>query len=220
MIVVRYLRADDLLHDYFHHGRLGGLFVSTRQSLPAGAEVPVEVRFADGKTFRTRCRVAWRRVAGASDLPAGLGLEFLSTERRVRDMLLAYASGHAIDYSPRGTARVPARLKVRLKTVHGLVEDVTEDISEDGLFLHTATPLPVGTRATLTLKPPGRILGFTVQGVVAREKQGRDGGVGIRFEIGSERERRKLTSLVRALRRETAPFVTLVTPVKGTGGSR
>ena len=214
MIVVRYRRPAELLADWFDHGRLGGFFVPTRENLTVGTEVPVELRFGDGKSFRTRCRVAWRRVAGASGLPPGLGLELLSTERHVRGLLLAHASGRPIDWVERHAGRVPAALRVRLRAGDRVLEEVTEDISEHGLFLRTGLHLEAGAPVVVTLRPPGRVLGIRVPGEVARHELGPRGGLAIRFRPGTDRLARRLATLVDGLRRRQGPQVTLVTPLR------
>ena len=214
MIVVRYRRPAELLADWFNHGRLGGFFVPTRENLAVGTEVPVELRFGDGKAFRTRCRVAWRRVAGASDLPPGLGLELLSTERHVRGLLLAHASGRPIEWIERHAGRVPAELRVRLRAGDLVWEEVTEDISEHGLFLRTPAQLDPGEPVVVTLRPPGRVLGIRIPGEVARREPGSPGGLAIRFLPGTDRLARRLATLVDGLRRHQGPKVTLVTPLR------
>lgn len=214
MIVVRYRRPADLLADWFDHGRLGGLFVATRENLAVGSEVSLEVRFGDGKVFRTRCRVAWRRVAGASGLPAGLGMELLSTERHVRDLLLATATGRPVAYAERHAGRVPAAVRVRLRAGDRVLEETTEDISEHGLFLRTHVLFETGEPVVVTLRPPGRVLGIRVPGEIARRELGPRGGVAVRFRPATHRLARRIARLVQELRARQGPFVTLVTPLR------
>ena len=213
MIVARYRTGQDFLGAWFDEGRLGGFFVPTRRALEVGAVTPVEVRFEDGKIFRTRCRVVWRRVGGDPHLPAGLGLEFLSTEGHVRDLLLDYAQGRPIPYRERTSRRVPAEVQVVFKYPGGRVAAASEDLSTGGVFLRTTEVVPEGTRGTAVLKRPGRILGLRIPAVVARCVEGPPPGLGLRFELTDPRQTEEIRALIRRVLKTRKPAGALVTPV-------
>jgi Tfp pilus assembly protein PilZ len=74
----------------------GGVFVSTRESIPAGRRVLVELEIPGGRLIQTVGRVAWARVtlpSEAADAPAGttsetpepgIGIEFVAGAREER----------------------------------------------------------------------------------------------------------------------------------------
>ena len=220
MIVARFRSGPDFLNAWFDEGRLGGFFVPTRRALEVGAVTPVEIRFEDGKVFRTRCRVVWRRVGGDAHLPAGLGLEFLSTEGHVRDLLLAYAKGRPIPYRERSSRRVPAEVQVVFKYPGGRISAASEDLSAGGVLLRTGEVVPEGTRGTAILKRPGRVLGLRVPAVVARCVEGPPAGIGLRFEPADARQTDEIRALIRRVLKGRKPSGALVTPVLGGGTKR
>ncbi len=204
----------------FDHGRLGGFFVPTRRDLQVGAITPVEVRFEDGKSFRTRCRVVWRRVHSRPGLPAGLGLEFLATEGRVRDLLVGYARGESIPYAERAGRRISAQLETTFRHPGGKVSGVSVDLSTGGLFMRTEETLPEGTRGTLHLKRPGRLIGLRIPATVTRCVEGPPAGLAFRFEAPCERHAAEIERLMRQVLRSRAPSGALVTPVQGRSPGR
>lgn len=216
MITVRFDAPSDLLDAYFDHGRLGGLFVPVApDAAEMGDEVRVELAFPDGKAFRTRCRVVWRRVVPSPGLPAGLGLEFLATEKHTRDLLLDLAHGRRIPFRPRSAIRLPLALRVKFRTPAGVVDTVTEDVSEMGCLVRTVLEVGAGTEVAVSLRAPGRLLGLGLKATVVRVIPGRTGGLGLRFEFRSDRERRRLRGLLEQATGRPLPEPLSAEPVAG-----
>jgi Tfp pilus assembly protein PilZ len=71
---------------------LGGIFVETEQTFPAGSECLLEFPIRDGQrihTLRPLARVAW-------SAPHGMGLEFLKLTEEARDVVARLVDGDGI----------------------------------------------------------------------------------------------------------------------------
>ena len=93
----------------------GGVFYPTREPIPVGENVVVEIRFPE-LSDRILCRgfVAWRRPARhRQKIRAGVGIEFLPTEKGKLDFLVALAKGELErPVAPRRHRRLPVELGV------------------------------------------------------------------------------------------------------------
>jgi uncharacterized protein (TIGR02266 family) len=78
-------------------------------------------------------------------------------------------------------ARLPAAFTVSYEAGGDLQSDLVTDVSAGGLFVRTASPLPVGTDIELKVVLPNN-LAVTVQGRVTwvREQRGAE-GMGVQF---------------------------------------
>lgn len=66
---------------------LGGMFVRAEAPPPLGAQVWVEVEWADSVMPWAQARVVWCRASGGADPEAGFGLRFESVERTARRLI-------------------------------------------------------------------------------------------------------------------------------------
>src|SRR5262249_34037122 len=91
----RYRSGEEFLRHYQPSLVGGGLFFPTREAIPLGTQVVVEVRFP-GLCNKQLLRsfVAWRRAGKhRTKLRAGLGIEFHPAEAKRRDFVIAVAKG-------------------------------------------------------------------------------------------------------------------------------
>lgn len=181
----------------------GGLFIPTRMALPLGEQVVVSVRIGPrADPVLLRGSVAWRRPGKHSTkTKAGLGIEFLPTEKMGRDYLLALA---------RGDATVPARRHQRLPIdlpmhwhIPGSVEDrpgVLRDIGRGGAFVKTSAPVE-GTEVVLKVTPPGAEIEMPVSARVAWVAPGDEAGFGVSWRARDAGGTRRIKELVRRMER-------------------
>jgi uncharacterized protein (TIGR02266 family) len=102
--------------------------------------------------------------------------------------------------SDRRQPRLPIKLEVEYRTAGAFLVSYSVNLSKGGIFVETATPLPVGSQVDLAFEVPGAG-SLEVTGVVAWVRQGTfDGlpdGMGIQFETLDERYGVLIDGLVR-----------------------
>jgi uncharacterized protein (TIGR02266 family) len=195
---VSYSTSSAFLDAYFPNGALGGVLVETDADLPLGEPVDLEIRFEPGpkRPFHARARVAWRRLRGKGNLRAGVGLEFLPTERDNRDALLSYARGGEMHVPDRGHERVPADIRVLVRTESGARIERSADISEGGVFVRTPDLQPVGGVVEMSIRPRFSLRGIALAGRVIWHARGPQAGMGLQFLFTDEEQRRRVARLV------------------------
>lgn len=205
------------LEQFFAKGEQGGLFVPGELDVALGEEVDVELQFvAEGVRFHIRALVKWKRgTPGRRSLPPGIGIEFLASDRRTQEQLVRFAEGReSVSHVARGSRRYALQVDVRIKDIAGDLTGTTDDISEGGCFVLTDVNLDVGTSLDVKLRSVGSLFGWlTVPAVVAwrREQSGRD-GMGLQFQFGSERVRRKVKKVVAHLKERNVRELQILTP--------
>ena len=206
---VRYRDGDDLLRHYQPSLAFGGLFYPTREAIPVGDPVIVELRFPALKDrVMLRGLVAWRRSGRHSaKLRAGIGIEFRESESERREFVLAVARGEDVSMVVRRHRRLPVNLPVTWRVVAGRASHQSrfQDISPGGAFVVTDEPCPLGTELVLDLVSPGAEQPLQIAARVAW--LGKRGGVGVEFRWRDAGGARRLRELVRRLEMgaETAP---------------
>ncbi|MFC1609659.1 PilZ domain-containing protein, partial [Myxococcota bacterium] len=144
------------------------VFVPGHVSLDLGTQVQLEIVFAnEGHTFRTRGVMRWRRAQKSRNLTPGVGVEFLETEHKTRDLLLEFANGGETRFINRRDRRLPIRLRVQFTTESTSSTALTDDLSEGGMFIQTDEIPEIGTTVRIKLKPPGHMFAIQVRGEVA-----------------------------------------------------
>ena len=167
----------------------------------------MELRFTKGprRPFRFRGRVAWRRLRGHGNLKAGIGVEFILTERMTRDAILEFARNPgAASFIERTHERVQVALKIQVKGL--LLPERTErtgDLSEGGVFVSTPFVIPVGEELQLRLRAPWSIRGLSVRGRVTWHRPAPERGMGVMFLFTNDEERQKVAGLVAKLQQRT-----------------
>jgi Tfp pilus assembly protein PilZ len=167
--------------------------------------VLAEVRFPElGDRLLMRSYVAWRRSARVREgTAAGIGVEFLESERKKRDFLLAVARGEA---SAKVVARNHRRIPVSLAVAWYVKDERTRlhatvlDIGPGGAFLATSEHRPEGTHVVVEITPPGGAAPLAVEGRVAwsRSDPGHE-GFGVEFRCRDTGGLRRLKEMCRRL---------------------
>lgn len=202
ILKARYRTSADFLSHYQPSFPHGGLFFPTREDIPLGEPVVVEIRFPElFDRLLVRGFVAWRRAARRRlKIRAGIGIEFLPTEERKRDFLLAVARGELGGRQPqRRYRRVPVEWRVdcRVKQDRARFTAVLDDIGAGGAFLRTTMLKPEGTPLVIDVLPPGAAVPLSIEARVAWARQG--SGVGVEFRWRDLGGLRRLRELVRRL---------------------
>jgi len=204
ILKARYRSGDEFLEHYLPSLPGGGLFYPTREQVPVGTDLILEIRFPElANRQMMRAFVAWRRPGRhRTGLRAGLGLELQPAETRRRDFLLAVAHGEVQDVTPRRHRRLPVTLTAdwRVALDRETHSSNVEDIGPGGAFLRTTEFLPPGTEIVLDITPPGSLRPLAIAGKVAwtRHTTGEE-GLGVEFKTRDAGGTRRLKELVRRL---------------------
>jgi Tfp pilus assembly protein PilZ len=208
ILKARYRSKAEFLEQFQPTFAFGGLFFPTREIVALGEAVVVEVSFP-GLTERMLVRgfVSFRRGGRhRTGTRAGIGIEFLASERLKRDFLVAMARDEvARDVAPRRHRRLPVAIAVdfRITEQRERTVAVLGDIGPGGAFIKTREVHPTGTTLVLSVVPPGSAAPLLIEGRVAWST-GAPGeeGLGVEFRCRDTGGLRRLKELVRRL--ETA----------------
>lgn len=205
------------LEQYFDRGDLGGLFVPGDVDVGIGDPVDVEVVFVEEQVrFHIRGQVRWKRTSERRSLLPGVGIEFLETEQKTHDVLVAFAKGDDVHQKQRSGRRWSVATEVRVKADGRSFTATTADVSEGGAFVLMDDPLPIGAALEVRFKPPGALLGLTVEAVVLwRRDDAAKRGVGVEF-TATPAVRRKLARMVRVLKDAHVRELRVKTPKSST----
>jgi uncharacterized protein (TIGR02266 family) len=197
---------------YFNQGDLGGVFVPGNLRLASAEEVDLEIVFAKEQvTVHTRGVIRWKRLSSKRDMPAGVGIEFLASERRTRDMLLELAKGKTIALAKRKTRRYPAMLQIEYATSSVFMTDVTDDLSREGAAILTDDIPPVGTMLKLRLKVPNERQPIELKGEVRwRQTEGRK-SFGVQFLFESAQAQERVGALIERIKQQIAAELSFAT---------
>jgi Tfp pilus assembly protein PilZ len=195
-------RATFLDH-YFKQSGIGGVFVPGYLKLTSAEEVDLEIAFArEQVTMHARGIIRWKRLTDKKILPAGIGVEFLDSERRTRDLLIDFARGRSVKLARRRSRRYPAMLEIEYSHNSVFLTDVTDDLSRDGASIITNHVVEVGEIVQMKLKPTDEFPTIAVKGEVRwQQSEGRK-GFGVRFifeEPGTEERLRELIEQIKRL---------------------
>jgi uncharacterized protein (TIGR02266 family) len=200
----RYRSGEEFLRHYQPSLPGGGIFFPTREAVPLGEPLLVEIRFPELCNKQLlRGFVAWRRAGKhRTKLRAGLGVEFLPAEAKRRDFCVAVAKGEIMEMVTRRHRRLPVTLTADWRVVldRETHKSHVEDIGPGGAFLRTTEFLPPGTEIVLDVTPPGSLRPLEIAGRVAwtRHTEGEE-GIGIEFKTRDAGGTRRLKELVRRL---------------------
>ncbi len=176
------------------------LFVPTEDPPPVGANLRVRLSFLRGPQFFLNGVVIWRRPQGKGEqrLRSGVGLRVHSCDRAKVEYVRGYLRGGLLD--KRASSRLPVRLQVTYRTAgtsSARRMNFTRDITETGLLLAAAELLPESTTVELVIIPPLELPPVKLQGTVVRHISDEAGrAMGIRLELGEDRERRRFARLL------------------------
>jgi Tfp pilus assembly protein PilZ len=200
----RYRSGEELMRHYQPSLTGGGVFFPTREAIPLGTPVILEIRFP-GLCNKQLLRgfVAWRRAGKhRTKLRAGLGIEFLAAEAKRRDFVIAVAKGEIVEMITRRHRRLPVTLVADWRVVcdRDTHHSHVEDIGPGGAFLRTTEFLPPGTEIVLDVTPPGSLRPLAIAAKVCwtRHTEGEE-GIGVEFKARDAGGTRRLKELVRRL---------------------
>lgn len=189
---------------YYEQPTSCGLWVPGNTQRAVGAEVDIEVAFAeDQMVFHSRGIVRAKRLAHRKDLPAGIGIEFLSSELRTRDVIVAFARGQASRLVRRKSRRFPVVLQVEYNGASGAVSEVTEDFSRDGAFIRTAWPREVGAIFNISVVPPNAPA-ISVRAEVMWQRHVGRSGMGVRFVFDDIKTQQRISEFIDQMKGELA----------------
>jgi Tfp pilus assembly protein PilZ len=179
-----------------------GMFVPGDIDAPLGQEVELELRFQEERvTFFLTAVVLWKRPSSSRRaLPTGTGLGFLPSDAHALSRVLAFVDGAHVSQKERDGRRLPIVVDVKIDAADGLHK--TEDLSLGGCFVLLPRALPLRSRVKVKVRSEQALFGWlSIDGTVAWHRiDGDQTGVGIRFDIDSDRQRNKLDRLLHALK--------------------
>jgi Tfp pilus assembly protein PilZ len=205
ILKARYRNTGEFLAHVQGTPESGGIFYPTREPIPVGENVVVEVRFPE-LTDRVLVRgfIAWRRPARhRQKIRAGVGIEFMPSEKCKLDFLVQLARGELErPIAPRRHRRLPVELGVswRVKEDRANFSSRLDDIGAGGAFIRSVSPPQPGTPLVLEVLPPGAAVPLSIEGRVAwaRQDPGAE-GFGVEFRCRDTGGLRRLKELVRRL---------------------
>lgn len=205
ILTARFRSCDEFLDAYLPNLEHGGLFYATREALPLGQHVVLDVRLPVLRdALLLRGMIAWRRPGRRRvGQRAGVGVEFMRSESTKRDFLLSLARGaDDNDSGKRRHRRLPTELRVDWRVPSTAVRhlSVLDDIGPGGAFIRTREHQPDGTPVVLELVPPGATAPLAIEGRVAwqRSTPGAE-GFGVEFRCRDAGGLRRLKELVRRI---------------------
>ncbi|OGQ78917.1 MAG: hypothetical protein A2289_04005 [Deltaproteobacteria bacterium RIFOXYA12_FULL_58_15] len=201
------------VNHYFKQGGIGGVFVPGYTRLASAEEVDVEIVFAKEQvTVHSRGIIRWKRITDQRNLPAGVGVEFVESERHTRDLLLEFTQGRAVTLTKRRTRRYPAMLEIEYASNSVFLTDITDDLSRDGASILTNHEVEVGDLILMRFKVPGQSNGIEVKCEVRwRQLDGRK-GFGVRFIFDRPGAERRVRELIEEVKHQQAQLFGVPTP--------
>jgi len=185
-------------------GGSGGVFCPTRSKLEVGDPVSVKVRLGRRQPSMVIFgHVAWRRPGRhLLKIRAGIGVEFLHSERAKCEYLLDMARSGATMRSRRRHERIPVDLPITWKPV-GSTENLPgklRDVGRGGAFVLSPAHMPEESQVVLEIAPPGAEVPMAFLGRVAWTGKAGEGNVfGIEWRARDAGGGRRIKELVRRL---------------------
>lgn len=189
---------------YQPSGGNGGVFCPTRSKLQPGDPVSVKVRLGRRQPpMVLHGHVAWRRAGRhLLKIRAGVGVEFLASERIKSDYLLDLANAGNDAHSRRRHERVLVDLPITWHPL-GSTEALSgklRDIGRGGAFVLSPASVPDESQVVIELAPPGAEVPMAFIGRVAwTGKTGDENIFGIEWRARDAGGGRRIKELVRRL---------------------
>ena len=183
----------------------GGFFVPTRLRAKVGEPVMLSLRIGSRSApVLLRAFVRWiQRGKVSPKLRAGVAVEFLPSEARRRDHLLALANADGSTSSTRRHLRIPMDHPIRW-TVRGAAQDrpgLLHDIGVGGARIYTKEWVAERSETFVTIFPPGAAAAMSIQARVAWPEPGV--GFGVAWRARDRGGARRIKELVRRLEQLT-----------------
>jgi Tfp pilus assembly protein PilZ len=189
---------------YQPSGGNGGVFCPTRSKLQPGDPVSVRVRLGRRQPpMVVYGRVAWRRPGRhLLKIRAGIGVEFLPSERAKCDYLLEMANSGTSVQSRRRHERIMVDLPITWRPL-GTTEELRghlRDIGRGGAFVLSPATVPYESQVVIEIAPPGAEVPMAFIGRVAwTGKTGEENVFGIEWRARDAGGGRRIKELVRRL---------------------
>ncbi len=185
-------------------GGNGGVFCPTRRNVPVGETVAVKVRLGRRKPpMVVYGQVAWRRPGRhILKIRAGIGVEFLASERAKWEFLLDLARTGTSAHSRRRHERVPVDLPISWRLVGSLeaFSGQLRDVGRGGAFVLSTATVAIQERVVLEIAPPGAEVPMAFIGCVAwTGKSGTENVFGISWRARDAGGGRRIKEMVRRL---------------------
>jgi len=185
-------------------GGNGGVFCPTRRNVPVGETVAVKVRLGRRKPpMVVYGQVAWRRPGRhILKIRAGIGVEFLASERAKWEFLLDLAQTGTSAHSRRRHERVPVDLPISWRLVGSLeaFSGHLRDVGRGGAFVLSPATVAIQERVVLEIAPPGAEVPMAFIGCVAwTGKSGTENVFGISWRARDAGGGRRIKEMVRRL---------------------
>jgi Tfp pilus assembly protein PilZ len=205
ILLARYRSTEEFLERYLSSFEHGGLFHPTREAIPLGEYVVVDVRLPTLRDqMLVRGMIAWRRPGRRrTGVRAGVGIEFLAGEAPKARYLMSLASAEGDDVvGQRRFRRLPTEIEVDWRVPEAPTRRLSrlDDIGPGGAFIRTRETQPLGTPVVLEVVPPGSTAPLAIEGRVAwlSERPGSE-GLGVQFRWRDSGGLRRLKELVRRI---------------------
>jgi len=185
---------SDVLARYYPNGKLGGLTLDGKVPGALGQLVHLTVHVERPlRDFEVKGQLAWARHKGSLNLKACYGVDFIGDHDRLLQFARAELDPSALRLGPRLATDLPVRI------THGgyTRREFLVDLSDGGAFVRSPDPIPVGHEVELHLRPRGALMGFTLRGRVAWQRNtGQAPGFGVEFLDEGSGGRPKLEKLL------------------------
>jgi Tfp pilus assembly protein PilZ len=180
----------------------GGLFIPMKRPLAIGTPVVVLVR-AGVRAVPILLRGSVVLIRSGKHKPrtkAGIGVEFLASEKNRRNYLLARARGEIAGTAGRRHQRLPIDLPIRW-SLAGSPEDrpgVLRDIGRGGAFVESYQPT-TGQEVVLKVIPPGAVAETPIMARIAWVAPGPATGFGVSWNARGPVGSRRIKELIRRM---------------------
>jgi len=205
ILIARYRSTEDFLERYLSSFDCGGVFFPTREAVPLGEYVLVDVRLPNLRDqLLIRGMVAWRRPGRRrTGVRAGVGIEFLASEAPKKDFALNLCAKETADLQgQRRFRRLPTEITVDWRIPEMTTRRLSQldDIGPGGAFIKTRDSQPLGTSVVIEVVPPGSTAPLSIEGRVAWccKTPGNE-GFGVQFRWRDSGGLRRLKELVRRI---------------------
>lgn len=182
----------------------GGVFCPTRSKLQVGDRVQVKVRLGRRQpTMMLFGMVSWRRPGKhLLKIRAGIGVDFLPSEKQKCDYLLDLSKTGSGMQSRRRHERIPVDLPITWRPLgsnEGLRGQL-RDVGRGGAFVLSPATVPEDAQVVLEIAPPGAAVPMAFIGRVAwKGKTGDENVFGIEWRARDAGGGRRIKELVRRL---------------------
>lgn len=194
----------EFLAGYQPSGGNGGVFCPTRKKIAVGAPVVVKVRMGRRQPPMVLYgRVAWRRPGRhILKIRAGIGVEFVDSERAKCDYLLDLVRSGTSERSRRRHERIPVDLAITWRPLGALegLPGKLRDVGRGGAFVLSDAKVANESQVVLEIAPPGAEVPMAFIGRVAWiGKTGTENVFGIEWRARDAGGGRRIKELVRRL---------------------